>query len=351
MDLRVQAANAAFCAAFGIPNGQAEGRSVLAIFGGGDDVVGLRDRLERVTANGDGFDGFEIEHRFAGAEPKTLRLNARRVVSEDARPAMILLAIEDVTEINRADQDLRQLNDELEARVRERTAQLEAANREMEAFCYSVSHDLRAPLRAIDGFSQELLRSYSEQVDDRGRHYLKRVRASSQRMAELIDDLLRLSRLSRVEMKWEVVDLSALANAVVADLRDLHPDRQVTFVLQPEVTARGDAGLFRVALENLLGNAWKFTSKKPAATITFGQERGETGFYVRDDGAGFDQAFVGKLFGAFQRLHHEREFPGTGIGLATVQRVAHRHGGAVRAEGAVDQGATFYFTLPPEDIA
>lgn len=345
VDLRIQEANRAFYAAFGLPEGQADGQMFFAAVGGLDGA-GLRDRLGRVAA-GEGFDGFEVEHEFDGVGPKTFRMNARRVVGEDTPAAMILLVIEDVTEVKRAERALHRLNDELEARVRERTAQLEAANREMEAFCYSVSHDLRAPLRAIDGFAQELLRAYADRVDDRGRHYLTRVRASSQRMAELIDALLQLSRLSRVEMTWEAVDLTALATAVAADLRQREPDRRVTFVAEPGLTARGDAGLLRVALENLLGNAWKFTAKNPDATVTFGRAGRE--FYVRDDGAGFDPAFAGKLFGAFQRLHHERDFPGTGIGLATVQRIAHRHGGAVRAEGAVGRGATFYFTLSPED--
>ncbi len=349
--LRVSAANSAFHAAFGVPDVEAPGRPRFALDAGWLDIPGLLERVERVATTGQPFEGFEVEHDLAGAGPKALRLNARRVVSDEDGTPMILVAVEDVTDKRRAEAALHRLNDELEARVRERTAQLEAANREMEAFCYSVSHDLRAPLRAIDGFAQELLRTYADRVDDRGRHYLTRVRAGSQRMAGLIDDLLQLSRLSRVEMTWGSVDLSALATAVVADLRHLHPDRQVTFVLQPGVTARGDAGLLRVALENLLGNAWKFTSKKTDATVTFGQQGGEAGFYVRDDGAGFDPAFAGKLFGAFQRLHHDRDFPGTGIGLATVQRVAHRHGGTVRAEGAVGQGATFYFTLPPGDDA
>jgi len=242
--LGVRSANSAFHATFGVPGGQAEGVPVATP--GGLDIPGLRDRLARVADTGEGFDGFEVEHDFPGAGPKTLLLNARRVVSEDGSP-MILLAIEDITDKKRAEQALRRLNDELEARVWERTAQLEAANNEMEAFCYSVSHDLRAPLRAIDGFAQELLLTYADRVDDAGRHYLQRVRANSQRMACLIDDLLQLSRLSRVEMKWEPVDLSAVATAVVADLRQLHPDRRVTFTVQAGVTARGDAGLLRVS--------------------------------------------------------------------------------------------------------
>ncbi len=348
--LRVRAANPAFYARFRVPSGQAEGQAVFAL-GGGFDLTDLRERLDRVVTAGETFEGFEVLHDFPGAGSKALLLNARRVVNEDEGSAMILLAIEDVTEKKEAEDALRRLNDELEDRVRERTAQLEAANQEMEAFCYSVSHDLRAPLRAIDGFARELLQSYADRLDDQGRHYLRRVRSNSQRMADLIDDLLQLSRLSRVEMKYEPVDMTALAAAIAADLRQREPGRHVTVVIEPGLTARADAGLLLVALENLLGNAWKFTSKKPHATVEVGRvaEDGPPKFFVRDDGAGFDPAFAGKLFGAFQRLHHERDFPGTGIGLATVQRVVHRHGGTIRAEGTVGAGATFFFTLPHGD--
>ncbi len=228
-----------------------------------------------------------------------------------------------------------------------RTAELAATNRELEAFAYSVSHDLRAPLRALDGFSQALLEDYVSLLDVQGRDYLRRVRAASQRMGRLIDDLLRLSRLTRAEMHREMVDLSALARSIEAELRQEEPEREATFTIAENVIAWGDARLLRVALENLLGNAWKFTARKPHARIEFGltREDGETIYFVRDDGAGFDMTYAGKLFGAFQRLHASSEFEGSGIGLATVQRVVRRHGGRVWAEGAVDQGATFYFTL------
>ena len=350
-ELRVRTANKAFYTTFRVPHDQTQGQTDFALSGDGFDIPGLRDRLGRVSATGDAFEGFEVRHDFPGVGPKTLLLNARRVVSESDQLPMILLAIEDVTEKKEAENVLRHLNDVLEQRVQERTAQLEVANQEMEAFCYSVSHDLRAPLRSIDGFAQELLQSYADRLDDRGRHYLLRVRSNSQRMADLIDDLLQLSRLSRVEMKRETVDLTALAASIVAELRQREPDREVTVVIEPGLTARGDAGLLRVVLENLLDNAWKFTSKKSQPTIEVGRAGHDDPptFSVRDDGAGFDPAFAGKLFGAFQRLHHERDFPGTGIGLATVQRVVHRYGGTVWAEGAVGTGATFSFTLPHGD--
>ncbi|MEH2171716.1 sensor histidine kinase [Nostoc sp.] len=254
------------------------------------------------------------------------------------------------TEINerkKAESEILRLNVQLEQRVAERTAQLEATNKEMEAFSYSVSHDLRAPLRSIDGFSQALLEDYADKLDALGQNYLQRVRAATQRMAQLIDDLLNLSRLTRSEMRYEKVDLSALVEAIATDLHKTQPERQVEFVIMPGLVANGDAHLLRIVLENLLGNAWKFTGKHQKARIEFGllQQNDTDVYFVRDDGTGFDMAYVEKLFGAFQRLHAMTEFEGTGIGLATVQRIIHRHGGRVWAESAVEQGATFYFTL------
>jgi light-regulated signal transduction histidine kinase (bacteriophytochrome) len=239
---------------------------------------------------------------------------------------------------------------ELEERVAQRTAELAAVNKELEAFAYSVSHDLRAPLRSVDGFSQALLEDYGDRLDPDGRDYLQRVRAASQRMGQLIDDLLSLSRLTRREMRHETVDLSALAESTAAHLRLHQPQRQVEFVIQPGVVARGDPHLLQVILDNLLGNAWKFTSRNRQARIEFGctQVDHEPAFFVRDDGAGFRMDYADKLFGAFERLHSPDEFEGTGIGLATVQRIIHRHGGRVWAEGEVDRGAVFYFTLPAQ---
>jgi len=246
-----------------------------------------------------------------------------------------------------AEAEIRALNLELEGRVRERTAQLEAANQELEAFSYSVSHDLRAPLRGIDGWTLAFLEDYAQVLDDQGRTYLERVRTETQHMGQLIDDLLSLSRVGRAEMQQEPVDLTALAWDIIGRLRETGPDRRVEFVVQEGMTAVGDPRLLEIALSNLLNNAWKFTGKRPAGLIEFGriQLEGQPVFFVRDNGAGFDPAYADKLFGAFQRLHKASEFPGTGIGLATVQRILHRHGGRVWAEAAVDVGATFYFTL------
>ena len=253
----------------------------------------------------------------------------------------------DISERRQAEEEIRKLNDELEQRVIERTAQLESANKELEAFSYSVSHDLRAPLRGIDGWSQALLEDYGGQLDEQGQEYLKRVRAETQRMGKLIDDLLQLSRLSLTEMVQGWVDLSALAWTIAARLQEHEPERQVNFVIQQALSVRGDARLLEVALFNLLSNAYKFTGKTAVAHIEFGQIRlqGEQIFFVRDNGVGFDMTYAAKLFGAFQRMHRASEFPGSGIGLATFQRIIRRHGGRVWAEAAVNQGATFYFTL------
>jgi signal transduction histidine kinase len=252
-----------------------------------------------------------------------------------------------VEELRRTRQLLADLNADLEERVSRRTAELEASNKELEAFSYSVSHDLRSPLRAIDGFSLALLEDYWDQLDDEARDDLRRVRENASRMGELIDSLLMLSRLSRQEMRVQDVDLSALASEVAAELRQLEPDRSVSISVQPGVHGKGDPTLLRNALGNLLGNAWKFTSEHDSATIAFGAEEvdGKQAYFVRDDGAGFDMAYANKLFGAFQRLHGQSEFPGIGIGLATTARIVHRHGGRIWAEGEPEKGATFWFTL------
>jgi PAS domain S-box-containing protein len=253
----------------------------------------------------------------------------------------------DLTERKKAEQEILRLNAELERRVHERTMQLEAINKELEAFSYSVSHDLRAPLRSIRGFSEVLLERYSSTLDPRGQEFLRRACESCAHMDRLIEDLLKLSRVGRSELQHGPVDLSALVESIGLELQRTHPEHPVEFIVAPALQALGDERLLRVALENLLRNAWKFTGKRQDARVEFGQLAGtEQAYYVRDNGAGFDMTYAGKLFGVFQRLHTASEFPGTGVGLATVQRIINRHGGRAWATGAVDQGACFYFTLP-----
>lgn len=256
---------------------------------------------------------------------------------------LVIAAIRDVTERKRAEADIQKLHLDL----KQYAAQLEASNQELESFSYSVSHDLRAPLRGIDGFSQVLLEDYSEHLPPEGRGYLERVRASAQRMAQLIDDLINLARVTRSPLQPELINISRVAQNIADALLDEHPERDLSISIEPEMHVDGDPSLMRIALENLLNNAWKFTSKREQATIEFGQQTidGEPTFFVRDNGAGFDMTYAGKLFGAFQRLHSVSEFPGTGIGLATVHRIIKLHGGRVWAQGEEGKGATFYFTL------
>ncbi|HEV8431158.1 MAG TPA: PAS domain S-box protein [Pyrinomonadaceae bacterium] len=249
---------------------------------------------------------------------------------------LVSSAIRDITDRKRFERSLQEKN-----------LQLENANKELEAFSYSVSHDLRAPLRGIDGFSQVLLEDHADQLDDEGKKALGRVRLAAQRMAELIDNLLSLSRMTRSELSHETLSLTSIANSVADELKQSNPARKVQFVIEDELIVNGDPRLLRIAIENLFGNAWKFTSKHEHTRIELGsmKENGVPVYFVRDDGSGFDMAYANKLFGAFQRLHTATDFKGTGIGLATVQRIIHRHGGRVWAESAVEQGATFYFTL------
>ena len=255
--------------------------------------------------------------------------------------------IRDITERVRTENQLKEYREHLQVLVEERTLQLEAVNIELESFSYSVSHDLRAPLRGIDGFSKVLLEDFADRLGSDGQGYLNRIRAASQRMAKLIDDLLNLSSMTRAELHTEPVDLSQLVRDIADDLQRSEPGRRVSFRIAEGLIVNGDKVLLRVALDNLLGNAWKFTGERSQAKIEFGvtQKDGKSVYFVKDDGDGFDMAYANKLFVAFQRLHRATEFEGTGIGLATVKRIIHRHGGRIWAEGEKGKGATFYFVL------
>ena len=287
----------------------------------------LREELELVSLQG---------REFIGAVTAVLKQDAGGERYFDG-------IIEDVTQLKAAEHAIHDLNDALV----QRNAELETVNQELESFSYSVSHDLRAPLRAIDGFSQAVLEDYADKLDAAGRDALQRLRAAAQRMGMLIDDLLKLARVTRAELASDEVDLSALAKEVVDELRQREPQRVVEVSIHADMSARGDGRLLRVALENLLSNAWKFSAGSHPARIEVGmsEEAGERVYFVRDNGVGFDMAYAGKLFGAFQRLHDAHEFPGTGVGLATVQRIMRKHGGRIWAQSEVGHGTVFNFTL------
>ena len=338
-ELKIVSASRAFFQTYEVTPEETEGQLLYDLGNGQWDIPKLRELLEEILpSTTSSVEDYEVEHNFEQIGQRTMLLNARGIFREGHKAKLILLAIEDITERKR-----------LGRLVDKHAADLTAVNKELEAFAYSVSHDLRAPLRGIDKFSQILLRDYADKLDDDGKDYLDRVSAGAKRMSCLIDELLELSRLTRAEMCYGPVDLSALVREIAGDLQSAEPQREVRVVVTDDAIAvTGDATLLRVAMTNLLANAWKFTSHHEHATIEFGTKmiKRKRVYYLRDDGAGFDMKDSDKLFGAFQRLHDATEFPGTGVGLATVQRVIHRHGGRIWAEGEVEKGATFYFTLP-----
>ena len=302
-----------------------------------------------------------MEQRAPGSvtEGSTLisRSGATVAIEESAAPIVDsygkllggVLVLRDVTERRQQLQQIHKLNAELEQRVLQRTEELQAANSELESFSYSVAHDLRAPLRAIDGFSQLLLERHGSQLDAEGMAYLQRVRNAAARMSHLIDALLSLARIGRAELQVVELDLSLLVETLAQELATAHPDRKVSLHIEPGLRVHADPQLLRLAISNLLDNAWKFTARRAQARIEFGVVSGAQlpTYFVRDNGAGFDPAYADKLFGAFERLHSEREFPGTGIGLAIVKRVITRHGGTIWATSQTNRGATFSFTLRP----
>lgn len=285
---------------------------------------------------------------------EAIKMGVSRYVLKPINHKMLFEAIADCVagivyerQVKAQNELIRRMNDELEQRVADRTAELQASNRELQAFCYLVAHDLSTPLRGINGFSAILLEEYADRLDEAGRRYLERMGAAADRMGQLINDLLELSRVTRRELHREKVDLSRLVESIIDDLRQKAPDRETEVIIAQNLEEEGDPILIRLAMENLLGNACKYTARVPSPRIEFGScmVNGETVYYVRDNGIGFDMAYVHKLFIPFQRLHGIDEYGGTGIGLAAVQRIITRHGGKIWAEGEPGKGATFYFTV------
>ncbi|MDO8386023.1 MAG: PAS domain S-box protein [Polaromonas sp.] len=343
---RVVFVNDAFERLTGYSRGEAMGQSVMLLWGTTHQqaelqrIRGAMDRKHAVRT--------EISVRSKSGAPLWLELDIAPIASESGKFRHWVAVGRDVSERRQQQQQILSLNSDLEERVLLRTGQLAEVNRELESFAYSVSHDLRSPLNTVDGFSQLLLKSDADRISDKGKHYLERIRAGVKQMGDLIEGLLTLAHLSREEMRSELVDLSALARAIEQLQREREPQRQVVFHIDEGLCTHGDPRLLTAVLQNLLGNAWKFSAHQPVAHIALARQPGGDGedvFFVRDNGAGFDMAFAHKLFGIFERLHSPGDFPGTGIGLATVKRVIERHGGRIWAEGKTGEGATFYFTL------
>ena len=343
LDGRILEINEAGCRTWGGEATDLIGRTTLEL--GFWQTPAERERWkDRLLRDGRALDQ-ELRVLTPGGVPHWLLVSSEIISLADG-PAVLSFLV-DVTERKRSEEALASINDELEVRVRHRTAELTSANKELESFAYSVSHDLRAPLRSIDGFSQILLADYGGGLDDEGQSHLRRIRRAAQRMGAVIDDLLQLSRVARQEMNRQTVDMGRLALEIFEDLGNASPGRKVAVDVQPGCAAEGDPLLLQVLLENLLGNAWKYTTHTAKARIEFGCEGdgGVRSYFVRDNGVGFDMAHASRLFRPFERLHHTHEFEGTGIGLASAARIVHRHGGRIAAESVPGAGTTFRFTL------
>jgi PAS domain S-box-containing protein len=312
-----------------------------------DDFAADAEQFDRLLANK--IEGYSIEKRFVSRTGKVVptQLVVRCTRKANGEVDYVTAMVEDITERKQREDEIHRLNADLERRVNERTANLVAANKELETFSYSVAHDLRTPLRGVASITRIIEEDYAGHFDNEGKDLMRRVQDAAKKMGELIEGLLKLSRLSRTEVFMGIVDLSALAHAIAATLKAGDPLRQVSFDITPKLEVRGDKALLANLLENLLGNAWKFTAKETAARIELGvaKQDGKPVYFVRDNGAGFDMAFAANLFRPFHRLHNDSEYQGHGIGLATVQRIVQRHGGRIWADAAVGQGTTFYFTL------
>jgi PAS domain S-box-containing protein len=292
-------------------------------------------------------DTYEIQLFTISGVAKYIQLSASPKIDENNIYLGAHIVLRDITKRRQADEEINQLNSELEQRVKKRTIQLENSNKELEAFSYSVAHNLRSPLRGIDGWSLAMLEDCNNQLDEKGRNYLMRLRSEAQQMGSLIDDLLKLSRVTLIELKPVSVDLTAIVQTIVNQLSQSHSGRKFEFRIEPGLVVFGDLSMIQIVLTNLLDNACKFTSRKPIAKIQFGKLSidGNPTFFVSDNGVGFEMEYMKRIFGAFQRMHKQSEFPGAGIGLATVQRIISRHGGRIWADSKPGEGATFYFTI------
>lgn len=347
-DLRVKAANPLFYRTFDVLPAETEGRSVFELGAGQWNVPALRTLLLEIVPHNTTLEDFELELDIPNKGRRIMRLSARRIERLDTHRYKVLLVMQDITATKQAQQDNHRLHEELEDRVRARTADLETANKELEAFSYSVSHDLRSPLRALDGYARILLEEYAATFPPGAQEFIRDIRRNSQKMGHLIDDLLTFSRLGRQELQKRHVAMDRLVRNALETLSHEREGRQIEIVVGELPACLADPALLTQVWINLLGNAIKYTRKCPVARIEVGslQQDGAHIYVVRDNGAGFDMKFAGKLFGVFQRLHKASEYDGTGVGLAIVQRIVHRHGGRVWAEAVIHQGATFYFTIP-----
>jgi PAS domain S-box-containing protein len=335
--------NPAFTAITGYAQEEVLGKNPRLLQSGRQDAAFYKAMWDSIDYRG--YWSGEIWNKRKNGEIYAEILSISVVTDSQGRPTHYIGVFTDISERKRAEDEIRQLNADLERRVRERTAELENSNRELESFSYSVSHDLRAPLRAIDGFSHVIAEDYGEAIGEAGRDHLQRIRRATQKMGTLIDNLLDLAQVSRQELRPHSVDLSQIVAELAQELAEMHPSRQVAWTIQPGLSVAGDPLLIKVALNNLLRNAWKFTANTADPQIEFGRREATGEYFVRDNGAGIDMTYADKLFQPFQRLHDPKDFEGTGIGLAIVHRVIRRHGGSIRAESAPGQGATFLFTL------
>lgn len=347
-----QSANKCWCETYGYPEESVLGKDTRMLYESEEEFVRV-GQATHACLQAKRVSFIESKHVCSDGSLRNVILTVALVRQDDPSAGTVVIA-HDVTELRKVERDLRLLNTELEERVQVRTAQLEASNKELEAFSYSVSHDLRSPLRGIDGWSQLLLEDYGSQLNAEGRGYIERVRSETQRMGNLIDSMLKMAQVARAEMHPVPVDLSTLAQTIATRTQGLYPNCKIEFGIQPRVVVHGDPRLLEIVLTNLVENACKFSSKRAQARVEFGKlentpdPNGQLSivYFVRDNGAGFDAAYAQKIFGVFQRLHKASEFPGTGIGLATVQRIVKRHGGQIWAQAQVNEGATFFFTLP-----